>query len=235
MAIMMFVLLGAAAMAVDLGWLYWNSIDIQHGADAAALAGVIYEPEQRTDAHTEGVAAARENGFIDTGAGGSDTVSIIDFTHDPTLVEHDNQLRATITHPVQTFFMKIFGITAVDVSRTAVAQYDLPIALGSPDAYLGADPSRDMYPGFWLSVAGTWLSKSNGDRFGMGCSSGSGSGCSQNPEHRRSINPGQQTASGGLCVRHRHSRRRHQCGGRDFRRQMVRQRLRLEPHPRQQR
>ena len=66
MAIMLMVLIGAAAMAVDLGWLFWQSIEIQHGADAAALSGVIYEPDQRTEAHTEGIAAAAENGYVDT-------------------------------------------------------------------------------------------------------------------------------------------------------------------------
>jgi Flp pilus assembly protein TadG len=39
MAIVLVVLMGAAAMAVDLGWLYYQSLEIQHGADAAALAG----------------------------------------------------------------------------------------------------------------------------------------------------------------------------------------------------
>ncbi len=39
MAIVSLVLMGAAAMAVDLGWLYYQSLEIQHGADAAALAG----------------------------------------------------------------------------------------------------------------------------------------------------------------------------------------------------
>ncbi len=74
MAIMLMVLIGAAAMAVDLGWLFWQSIEIQHGADAAALSGVIYEPDQRTEAHTEGIAAAAENGYVDTSLGGPDTV-----------------------------------------------------------------------------------------------------------------------------------------------------------------
>ena len=41
MAVLVMVLLGVAAMAVDLGWLYWNSIEIQNGADSAALAGVL--------------------------------------------------------------------------------------------------------------------------------------------------------------------------------------------------
>ncbi len=45
MAIIIMVLMGAAAMAVDLGWLYWQSLEVQHGADAAALAGVVYEPD----------------------------------------------------------------------------------------------------------------------------------------------------------------------------------------------
>ncbi len=147
MAIMLIVLIGAAAMAVDLGWLFWQSIEIQHGADAAALGGVIYEPDQRTEAHTEGIGAAAENGYVDTSLGGPDTVQIIDFVDDPTLVEHDNQLRATVTHSVPTFFLKVFGIDSVDIQRTAVAQYTLPLFLGSPESYLGADPSRSLTPG----------------------------------------------------------------------------------------
>ena len=62
MAILLVVLMGAAAMAVDLGWLFWQSIEIQHGADAAALAGVAYEPDLRTEAHTEATASAFTNG-----------------------------------------------------------------------------------------------------------------------------------------------------------------------------
>jgi Flp pilus assembly protein TadG len=71
MAIMLVVLIGTAAMAVDLGWLYWQSIEIQHGADAAALAGVVYEPDFHTEAHTEAIAAAAQNGFDDADAGTS--------------------------------------------------------------------------------------------------------------------------------------------------------------------
>ncbi|MCH8129195.1 MAG: hypothetical protein IIC70_04745, partial [Acidobacteria bacterium] len=69
MAIMLVVLMGAAAMAVDLGWLFWQSIEVQHGADAAALSWVVYEPSLRTEAHVEGMAAAAENGYVDTSLG----------------------------------------------------------------------------------------------------------------------------------------------------------------------
>ncbi len=198
MAIMVMVLIGAAAMAVDLGWLYWQSIEIQHGADAAALAGVVYEPDQRIEAHMAGIAAAAENGYVDTSMDGSDTVEIIDFADNPTMVERDNQLRATVTHAVPTFFLKLFGIDSVDIKRTAVAQYNQPLFLGSPDAYLGADPSRDLKPGFWVSIHGTWAQKDHGDRYADGCfGKKTGLGCPQNPEYRPSLNPGQINASGG--------------------------------------
>ena len=116
-AIMLIVMMGAAAMAVDLGWLYFTSIEVQHGADSAALAGVIYEPDDRAAAHTEGIKGAAENGYVDASLGGPDTVEIIDSIDDPLLVEHDNQLRATVTHTVPTFFMKVFGIDSVDIRR----------------------------------------------------------------------------------------------------------------------
>ena len=82
MAVLVTVLLGVAALAVDLGWLYWNSIEIQYGADSAALAGVLYEPDQRTEAYNAARAAARENGYQ------AGEVRVVDFTEDPTLVEH---------------------------------------------------------------------------------------------------------------------------------------------------
>ena len=47
------VLLGFAAFAVDFGWLYLNGVRIQHGADAAALAGVVYEPGDQPTAYAE--------------------------------------------------------------------------------------------------------------------------------------------------------------------------------------
>jgi hypothetical protein len=86
MALLLVVLLGAAGFAVDLGWLYWNSIEIQHGADAASLGGVVYVAEDAAQAKVEGRAAAASNGYVDSTMGGPDVVAIIDFTDDPTAV-----------------------------------------------------------------------------------------------------------------------------------------------------
>jgi len=196
MAIVILVLMGAAAMAVDLGWLYYQSLEIQHGADAAALAGVIYEPDQRTQAHTEALAAAVENGFDDTSL--DTAVSVIDFLDDATQVEHSGQLRVTVTHRVDTFFLPIFGINDVDIQHTALAEYVQPLALGSPEAYFGNDPAQGIEQGLWGSIHGTYTRKRDGDRFATLCDAGgSGPSCSPNPEARPAVNWGTVDAEGG--------------------------------------
>ena len=158
MAVLLIVLMGAAAMAVDLGWLYWQSVEIQHGADAASLSGVVYEPDFRTEAHDEATASAKENGYDDADAGV--TVVVLDSEDTGSDVEYDNQLKVTITEQVETFFLKIFGLGSVDISRTAVAQYTPPLLMGSPEQVFGRDysayaPGSAADPGYGGSGSGT--------------------------------------------------------------------------------
>ncbi len=186
MALLLVVLLGTAAMAVDLGWLLYHSLEIQHGADAAALAGVIHVPDGLDDAEAEALASAAENGYDAQAAGTS--VSVIDYIDDPTLVDHNGQLRVAVTHSVDTFFLPIFGMDDVDIARTAVAEYVRPLALGSPESYFGNDPARGIEQGLWGSIHGTYTRKRDGDRFATLCDgAGSGSGCPPNPEARPAV------------------------------------------------
>jgi hypothetical protein len=210
MAIIIMILMGAAAMAVDLGWLYWQSLEVQHGADAAALAGVVYEPDLRTQAHTEATAAAKENGYDDADA--NTTVEVIDFVDDSSAAVRDSMLRVTVSHNIDTFFMKIFGLDEVTISRTAVAEYVTPLALGSPESYFGDDPADEIYPGFVAKIDGSYIGKRGGDRFGALClnagfgtlckdeDSGANDGGPQqgaNPEGRQSSGEGTVAAQGG--------------------------------------
>lgn len=196
MAIMMVVLMGTVAMAIDLGWLLWQSIEIQHGADAAALAGVVYEPDQRTEAHSEATASALTNGYDDALPG--ITVAVVDFVDDDTAVDHNGQLRVTITHRVETFFLKIFGLNDVAIAHTAVAEYMRPLAMGSPEPYFGNDPQLGNDPGFWGNIHGYYTGRKMGDRYASQCiSAEQGSSCTPNPEVRLSQNAGTIDASGG--------------------------------------
>ena len=198
-AILIVVMLGAAGLAVDLGWLYFQSVEVQHGADMAALAGVVYEPLRREEAHAEALASAAENGFVDASLGGRDSVLIEDVIDNQDAVEHGSQLRATITHSTPTFFMKIFGIGQIDLTRTAVAQYILPLAMGSPDATFGNDPATGHEPGLWASIHGTFVPQGWGDRYAalcLGTDSFAGD-CVPTAEGRPSLRPGTEAAIGG--------------------------------------
>ncbi|MGI9584311.1 MAG: pilus assembly protein TadG-related protein [Acidimicrobiia bacterium] len=188
-AMLLTVLLGMAAFAVDYGWLYWNGIKIQHGADAAALAGVVYEPGDQATAYSEARAAAQANGY-NSGNPGT-TVTPVDFADDPTAVENENQLSVTVRHTVPTFFMKVFGYDTISIGKSAVAEYALPLAMGSDLPYFGQDPALGNNPNFWANIHGYYTGRQMGDRFSSQCDSGgSGSGCTKNAERRETLSAG---------------------------------------------
>ena len=202
-AFLLVVLIGVTGFAVDLGWMYFKSIEVQHGADLSSLAGVVYEPMQRVKAHDEALAAAKENGFVDKTLGGPDSVLVEDFVDNPAAVEHSSQLRVTIRHQIPTFFIRIFGINEIHITRTAVAQYIQPLAMGSPLSTFGVDPASGHNPGFWGSVHGTFGPQGWGDRYAALCLGNTSTpgawdpGCAQTPEARPSIGPGTGGATGG--------------------------------------
>ncbi|MFV2000319.1 MAG: pilus assembly protein TadG-related protein [Acidimicrobiia bacterium] len=187
--LMIVILVGMAAFAIDFGWLYWNGIKIQHGADAAALAGVVYEPADQTTAYTAARGSASENGYLDSSP--QTTVTPVDFGDDPNAVENENQLSVTVTHEVGTFFLSVFGIDTVSLTRRAVAEYALPLAMGSDLPYFGQDPALNRNPNFWANIHGYYTGRKMGDRFASQCNSGGKeSGCTPNPEARPTVSQG---------------------------------------------
>ena len=57
-----------------------------------------------------------------------------------------NQMDVTISAPVNTFFMRLFGITKITATRTSHAVYVLPVPMGSPQNYFG-DFGKVRHPG----------------------------------------------------------------------------------------
>jgi len=180
----MMVLLGFAAFSIDFGWLYLNGVRIQHGADAAALSGVVYEPGDQTTAYSEARNSAAENGYIHGAAG--TTVTPVDYAEDPLAVDSPYQLRVTVDHNVDTFFMRLFGVDSISMTRTAVAEYVLPLPMGSDLPYFGEDPATDgREPHFWANIHGYYTGREMGDRYSSQCDGGgAGSSCTENPERR---------------------------------------------------
>jgi hypothetical protein len=133
------VLLLISALVIDLAWLWNNSLRIQRTADAAALAGVVNLPTNFSgnnggpasckNALTCALTEAGRNGYL-SGSGGVTVTPTQDGTN-------PRRLNVKVTAPVQTFFLGLIGMNQVIISRTAHAEYVLPVPMGSPENYYG--------------------------------------------------------------------------------------------------
>ncbi|MDJ0663615.1 MAG: pilus assembly protein [Acidimicrobiia bacterium] len=168
----MVVLMGMAAFAIDLGWLYYKQLDVRKAAEASALAGVVHmplpgcsDPVLGTEPNTVALELAVTHGY---NHGGNASVATATGAN-------CNQLSVTVGTTVETFFMRVFGRNSFSISETATAEQLPPLKLGSDEPSLGNDPERGIVEYFWAAINGDCELKSNGDpysphRVGAGCS-----------------------------------------------------------------
>ena len=108
------VLLGAAALAIDVGVWYRQSRQAQATADAAALAGAQVLPTDPSQAQT----LAQQYG--DANSGGIDSITFrSDYQPNDTVV-------VKVTQSAPNFFAKVFSIGPATVRATAAARTDVP-------------------------------------------------------------------------------------------------------------
>jgi hypothetical protein len=142
------VIVGILGLVIDVAWYWSNSLRVQRAADAAALAGAVDLPAKpgTTAAHAIGtgigdaIAEAQKNGYSTLTFGcAADGASP---SSNPGICVHvdsgnTNQLDVKISAPVQTFFMRIFGVSSLTATRDAAAVFTLPVPMGSPENYYG--------------------------------------------------------------------------------------------------
>lgn len=147
-----------AFAGLGLEYSRWNNLSarIQKAADASALAGAVFMPDNvGNQAFTTARTIASENGFAD----GVNGVSI---TTTPGALP--NQLKVSISVPTHNPWGQIVGYGSTTIVRTAVAEYQLPQNLGSPQNIYGNDPeSAAAQPQFWGNVFGPSSNKDKGD------------------------------------------------------------------------
>lgn len=171
MALMIVLLFGALGLAVDASVSYLYVIRVSRTAAAAALAGVVFMPDQfdpasaqppgsGNDATDRALSQAAKNG-LSNGIGG--------VTVTPAKVPgYPNQLQVTVSKPTPLFFMQLFGFSTNSVQRTAIAEYLPPLTVGQPGSHLGAtaatlgSPSGDF---FFLRTEGWGTDRGQGDAF----------------------------------------------------------------------
>jgi len=138
------VLVGMAAMVIDVGSWYRADRKLQANADAAALAGAQELPAAHTAA-AESVALA----YADTNDGGLEAKNVKFRT---TFVPHDT-IEVVTERSAPGFFAQLFGRGSVDVRAKAVARTGVltrargaaPIAVDWQHEMLHCPPSRQCW------------------------------------------------------------------------------------------
>lgn len=178
--LMLGVLMTMTALAVDVGSFYSRAAEVQKASDAAALAAVVWMPDDVPSATSAARDAAGRNGFANGVKGVTVNVS--------TVAGNPRQVRVTITDPnVPTLFGKLV-MDKISITRDSVAEYVLAVPLGSPDAAFGNANLGASAPNFWAAINAPYTAKSQGDPFATRCTnSTSASSCqSVNGEYRTS-------------------------------------------------
>lgn len=133
MALIIVLLLSVAAFAVDLVHGYVEAERAQKAADAAALAGASQIPYDLAcvQAQNRAGSVSGDNGFPDNPPAG---------TTESASCTGPNEVTVNVSKKFDTFFAKIIGIDSLTVRKHAVAQYDAPLAMGSPANNVGDVP-----------------------------------------------------------------------------------------------
>ena len=120
-ALAMVVVLGFAAMAIDVGYWYSQKREVQNAVDAAALAAAQELPDDPTEAEAVALDYLNRNGVSQAGG---DTVSITFRDSDPDPPDEWDSIVIEVERPAQAWFARIFGIEEALISDVrAVGAY----------------------------------------------------------------------------------------------------------------
>ncbi|MGI9622389.1 MAG: pilus assembly protein TadG-related protein [Acidimicrobiales bacterium] len=165
LTIMFTLLMLFAGYSVDAGNWNLHRNETQTAAEAAALGGVAFLPDDLVSAQATAEQIALHHGYD------SSQVSVA-------LGSGNNQLEVTITEDVSNYFVRVVGRNTTTITSTATAEFEQPVEMGSPEHVLGNDPETGFAPDYWLSIASRNVRKELGDRFNTRfCQNGSTANC----------------------------------------------------------
>lgn len=139
-SLFLIVLMAMAAFAIDLGAWYSRAGQLQRAADSAALAGVVYMPNNLARARAVALETAERNGFADSDPGLNPAKEIDVVVEE--VPDVAQRLRVTIhDRVVEAYFARVF-LDSISIGRSAVGHYAEPIPLGSPENHFGIGSGR---------------------------------------------------------------------------------------------
>ncbi len=156
-------MVAVVGLAVDGGLAYLEAQKLQRAADAAALAGVIWVPNQAVVADGRGKLSAQANGYKvykdakNPDPGNNWTYDDVVATNLPNNgpgdrvmyigeIPRENQYRVTMGRMAQRYFLGVIGLGNYYIQRVSTAEYSRQVKLGSSFNYMGStgvlyDPS----------------------------------------------------------------------------------------------
>ncbi|HEX4211525.1 MAG TPA: pilus assembly protein TadG-related protein, partial [Candidatus Binataceae bacterium] len=120
MALALVAVMGTVAMAVDLGYMEHQKTKIQFAADAAAIAGASVLAGGASAITTAADEDASLNGF--TNGSNSTTVTVNNPPLNGPNTGNSNYVEVIVTQPQPSFFLRVLGVSQVNVAGRAVAQ-----------------------------------------------------------------------------------------------------------------
>ncbi len=160
-ALLLIPLLTFTAFAVDLGAWYAQKAKMQSAADAGALAGTVWAADNNGKWQSTAISTVAANGFTNAGTT-QVTVTRISGT----------KVQVDIDAPGRQYFSG-FIVRDPRLRVVAVADYQRPLHMGSPENRMGTDPDLGYQPYYWLNVGSDTTAKGNGDRFtSLTCAAG---------------------------------------------------------------
>src|SRR3954467_8598765 len=139
------VLLGMAALVLDVGSWYRADRDTQSTADSAALAGAQALPNSTADASSLASSFASKNG------GGLESVNFSS-SYGP-----NDTIKVTVKKPAQGIFTRLFGVSSVNVGSKASAR----TALISSAKYVAPIVVKNTHPKLLGTVGGPCFDPAN--------------------------------------------------------------------------
>ncbi len=180
-AVMIVVLVGSAAFAIDIAYWHFEQTHEQRAADAAALAGAVTYPADAANSNAQAIAIAMSNGYTVPGASAFDADGHCHLPAGATNRictgpgKQPYQFKVTVVRKVKNLFGGIFGIGTATIAASATGEYLKPLSMGSPSNQFGNDPDNTSwplpnpppltYPNFWGNIEGAGTAKQQGDAF----------------------------------------------------------------------
>ncbi|MEM9566021.1 MAG: Tad domain-containing protein [Actinomycetota bacterium] len=148
-------LVAFAALVVDVGAWYVEGQRAQRAADAGALAGVVWLPDETTATDTA-LSTVRLNGYptaavvatqaeFDTAPAGGAPVVLIEPTD-------DNEMRVAVKSTGTSFLGRVVGVDNVAIARSGNSRFVRPLTMGNPDSSLGGGVDEPEPDNYWLNI-----------------------------------------------------------------------------------